>query len=56
MWTSFSSSDDAADLGTPAPSGRCYTRFGESFDIAVHFDFGGDYRAAAAILLGRDEI
>lgn len=56
MWTSFSNSDDAAGLGAPAPPGRSYTRFGESFDIAVHFDFGGDYRAAAAILFGRNEI
>jgi len=55
-WTSFSNSDDAAGLGAPAPPGRPYTRFGESFDIAVHFDFGGDYRAAAATLLGRDKI
>jgi hypothetical protein len=56
MWTSFSNSDDAAGLGAPAPPGCPYTRFGESFDIAVHFDFGGDYRAGAAVLLGRDKI
>jgi hypothetical protein len=51
-WTSFSGSDDTARLGAPAPQGRPYARFGESFDIEVHFSFDGDYCAAAVALLG----
>lgn len=42
-WVSLSASDAAAKLGSESKSGA---RFGDAFDLYVHFDHGGDFVAA----------
>lgn len=42
-WVSLSGSDAAAGLGAASKSGM---RFGDLFDLFVHFEHGGDFRAA----------
>ncbi len=43
FWISLSASDAAAGIGNTAPSGA---RIGDAFDLFVHFDHGGDFKAA----------
>jgi len=43
FFTSLSVSDAAAGIGREAKSG---CRFGDAFDLYVHFEHGGDFRAA----------
>jgi hypothetical protein len=44
-WSSLSGSDAEAGLGAPADSGG---RFGDAFDVFVHFEHNGDRAAALA--------
>lgn len=46
-WTSLSRSDAEAGLGAPTASGD---RFGDAFDLFVHFDHKGDGAAALAAI------
>ena len=43
FWISLSASDAAAGIGNTAPSGA---RIGDAFDLFVHFDHAGDFKAA----------
>lgn len=42
-WVSLSASDAAAGLGRDTKTGQ---RFGDAFDLFVHFEHGGDFKAA----------
>ena len=42
-WVSLSDSDSRAGLGAASPKGH---RYGDAFDLHVHFDHGGDFNAA----------
>lgn len=42
-WISLSASDAAADIGRDTKTGE---RFGDAFDLFVHFEHDGDFRAA----------
>ncbi len=42
-WVSLSDSDSRAGLGAASPKGH---RYGDAFDLYVHFDHGGDFTAA----------
>lgn len=46
-WTSLSGSDAEAGLGAPTASGH---RFGDAFDLFVHFEHAGDRSAALAAI------
>ena len=44
-WISLSDSDAAAGLGKPTANG---SRYGDAFDLYVHFEMGGDFDKAVA--------
>ena len=46
-WMSLSGSDAASGLGSPSQSGA---RFGDAFDLLLHFEHGGDFRGAVAAI------
>jgi len=53
-WTSLSGSDGAAGIGRDSKTGG---RHGDAFDLFVHFEHGGDFKAAVqayALEIGQD--
>ena len=44
-WVSLSDSDDAQDIGAKTVNGH---RYGDAFDLFVHFEHDGDFRKAVA--------
>lgn len=45
-WITLSASDAAADIGRDTKTGQ---RFGDAFDLFVHFEHGGDFKAAIKV-------